>query len=173
MTCRSFKVESHESAFIAVTSWVGSSFSVSTIEVLKYLPKALFSIFFELVFVVRSNNCNRCVMLFGTTTDSIPCFDKASDTLVIGCALKASHIRRLLNIWHKDLLNKTTVSFSLPQCFSLYNKQKPSSDSQTVKIILLLSLKPALEICFCPLASMVMLSVTTNVGGAWSAFMIN
>ena len=117
MTCRSFKVESHESTFIAVTSRVGSSFSVSTIEVLKYLLKALFSIFFELVFVVRSNGCNRCVMLFRTITYSIPCFDKTPDTLVIGCALKVSHIRRLLNTWHKDLLNKTIVSFSLPQCF--------------------------------------------------------
>ena len=38
----------------------------------------------------------------------------------------------------------------------------PSSDSQTVKVIVILSMEPALEICFCSLAAMVMLSVTTN-----------
>ena len=76
-------MESRKSNFIVVKSLVGSSFSSSINEELKYLLKALFSIFFKLAFVVRSNGCNRCVMFFGTITDSIPCFDRTSDIFSI------------------------------------------------------------------------------------------
>ena len=80
LPCRGFKTESRKSTFYVVTSRVGSSFSASIIEELKYLLKALFSIFFKLAFV-DSYSCNRCVMFFGNVTDSISCFDRTSDTL--------------------------------------------------------------------------------------------
>ena len=82
-----------KSTFIVVTSRVGSSFSASIIEELKYLLKALLSIFFKLAFVVRSNGWNRCVIFFGTITDSIPCFYRTSDTLAVDWALEVSHIK--------------------------------------------------------------------------------
>ena len=95
LACRDFKTESCKSTFIVVTSRVESSFSASIIEELKYLLKALFSIFFELAFVLRTNGCHRRVMFFGTITDSVPCFDRTSDILAVDWALKASHIRKL------------------------------------------------------------------------------
>ena len=78
---RDVKTENRKSTFIVMTSRVGSSCGASTIEELKYLLKALFSIFFNLAFVIRSNGCNRCAMFFGTITESILCFDRTSDTL--------------------------------------------------------------------------------------------
>ena len=127
--CRSFKTETRNSSLVAVTSRVGSSFTASVIEGLKYLLKAIFSIFFKLEVVVRSNGCNTCVMFFGTITDSVLCFHRTSDRLTVDSDLIASNIRKLfyhlvdlfflklLNIWHKDLLNKKDGIFSLLQCF--------------------------------------------------------
>ena len=83
LACRSIETESRKSPFIFVTPRVESSFSASIIEDLKYLLKAHLSIFFKLAFVVRSNGCNRCIMFFGTITDSIPCFDRISDTMIV------------------------------------------------------------------------------------------
>ena len=140
LACRGFKVESCKSAFIVVsqkkTSRVGCFFSASIIEDLKNLLKAFFSILFKLAFVVTSSGCERCVMFFGTITDSISCFDRTSDKLAVEWALKASHIRILFWSFGKSfsslkflIYGKTTcsirrtVSFSLLQWFSLYDKQ--------------------------------------------------
>ena len=142
LACRGFKTESHKLSFIVVTSWVRSSFSASIFEELNYLLKTPFLIFFKIVFVVRSNGFNRCVMFFGTIIDSIFCFDRASDTLAVDWALKASHVRRLfwscgrpfssLNflIYGTRTCSITWMtSFSLLQCIPLYTKQKPSGKS--------------------------------------------
>ena len=50
---------------------------------------------------------------------------------------------------------------------------KPSRDSQSVIVMALLSVAPAREMCFAPLAAIVMLSVATNFDGVLSAFIIN
>ena len=141
LACRGFKTESHKLTCIVVTLWVRSSFRASIFEELNYLLKTPFLIFFKIVFLVRSNGFNICVMFFGTIIDSIFCFDRASDTLAVDWALKASHIGRLsiiwqtifffklLNIWHKKLFKTWMASFSVRQCISLYTKQKPSGKS--------------------------------------------
>ena len=46
-------------------------------------------------------------------------------------------------------------------------------DSQSVAVMVLLSAAPAREICFSPLAAIVMLLVATNVDGVWSTFMMS
>ena len=81
--CRGCEMEKRRSTFIVVTSQARSFFSASINEELKDLLKALVLIFFKQAFVVRSNGCNRCVMFFGIITDSILCFDRTSDTLVV------------------------------------------------------------------------------------------
>ena len=116
--------------FIAVTSRVRSSLSAFIIEELKDSPKSLFSIFFKLAFIVRSNGCIRCVMFFGTIRDSIFCFDTISDTLAVDCILKEPYITRF--VWsfggHFSSLHffiygtrtfslRQTVFFSLHQGF--------------------------------------------------------
>ena len=50
---------------------------------------------------------------------------------------------------------------------------QPLRDSQSVTVMPLLSVAPAREICFFPLAATVMLSVATNLDGVWSTFMMS
>ena len=50
---------------------------------------------------------------------------------------------------------------------------QPSSDSQSVIVMALLSVAPAREICFSPLAAIVMLLVVTNFDDARSTFMMS
>ena len=76
-------MEKRRSTFIVVTSQARSFFSASINEELKDLLKALVLILFKQAFVVRSNGSKRCVMFFGIITDSILCFDRTSDTLVV------------------------------------------------------------------------------------------
>ena len=66
-----------------VASRARSSFRASIIEKLKYSLKAHLSTLFNIAFAVRSNDCNRCAMFFGSITDSVLCFDRTSDTLAI------------------------------------------------------------------------------------------
>ena len=165
LACRGFKTESHKSTFIVMTSWVRSKIlyresyiisfvrsflSASITEELKYSLKALFPIFFKLAFVVRSTGCNRCVMLFGTITDSIPCFDRTSNTLILDWVLKVPHIGSIswlfggiFSHWHFLIYGtracsiRQTVSFSLHQCFSLYGKTKNHQGNQRLGAIFL------------------------------------
>ena len=116
LACRSIETESRKSPFIFVTPRVESSFSASIIEDLKYLLKAHLSIFFKLAFVVRSNGCNRCIMFFGTITDSIPCFDRISDTMIVDWALKASNIRKLFWSFGRPFFSLNFLLYSTRTC---------------------------------------------------------
>ena len=94
--CRGLKTEIRKLTFIVVSPRVGSSFSASIIEELTYLLKVFFSIFFKLVFVVRSNGCKRCgVMFFGiwypNRFNYVLWHCRTSDTLTVDWAISVPY----------------------------------------------------------------------------------